>query len=144
MALELGRVNTEDLIQNNYKIIGISINKRSSTNGIFAPNFTTIDQAKANLINLIMTKKGERLMQPEFGCDIWKILFDQIIDGDIQYDVENAINEAVKSWLPNILITSVEVNSSDELKDGNQIQVSIGFAMAINPKISDSIDITLQ
>jgi len=34
-----------------------------------------------------MTRKGERVHQPDFGCDIWNVLFEQIVDGDIDYKV---------------------------------------------------------
>jgi phage baseplate assembly protein W len=78
MAIELGKVNVTDLTENDYKVLGIGINRSSNSNGIFATNYTTLTQAKDNLKNLILTKKGERLMQPEFGCDIWLVLFEQI------------------------------------------------------------------
>lgn len=144
MAIELGRVNVQDLVQNDYKSLGIGINKRSISNGIFSVNFTTIDQAKDNLINLIMTKKGERLMQPNFGCDIWNILFNPIVDQDINIEIENVIREAVDSWLPYIEITNVFIDSSDELKDNNSVNISLGFALKSNSRIKDSVNITIQ
>lgn len=144
MAIELGRVNVQDLVQNDYKSLGIGINKRSISNGIFSVNFTTIDQAKDNLTNLIMTKKGERLMQPNFGCDIWNILFNPIVDQDINIEIENVIREAVDSWLPYIEITNVFIDSSDELKDNNSVNISLGFALKSNSRIKDSVNITIQ
>ena len=53
MAIELGRFNKSDITENNYKIVGIAINEKSDSNGAFSVNFTTIDQAKSNLKNLI-------------------------------------------------------------------------------------------
>ena len=144
MAIELGKVNVQDLVQNDYKIIGTGINRRSITNGIFPVNFTTINQAKDNIVNLIMTKKGERLMQPEFGCDIWNLVFQPIVDEDIQLQVENAIIDAVNNWLPYITITSIIVNTEDELKDTNTFNVSLGFALSSNTNITDSVTITLN
>jgi phage baseplate assembly protein W len=144
MAIELGKVNVQDLVQNDYKSLGIGINRRSITNGIFPVNFTTISQAKDNLVNLIMTKKGERLMQPEFGCDIWNLIFQPIVDEDVQIQVENAIIDAVDNWLPYITITNIVVNTDDELKDINTFNVSLGFALSSNTNITDSVTITLN
>lgn len=144
MAIEIGRVNVQDLSQNDYKSLGIGINRRSISNGIFAVNFTTIDQAKDNLVNLIMTKKGERLMQPNFGCDIWNILFNPVVDGDINFEIETAITEAVNNWLPNIVITNLSINTDDELKDSNTINISIGFALKSNKRIKDVVTITIN
>ena len=78
MAIELGKVNVNDLTENDYKILGIGINKTSDSNGIFSVNYTTLTQAKDNLKNLILTKKGERIMNSEFGCDVWKVLFEPL------------------------------------------------------------------
>lgn len=144
MAIEIGKVNVQDLSQNDYKSLGIGINRRSISNGIFPVNFTTIDQAKDNLINLIMTKKGERLMQPSFGCDIWDVLFNPIVDSDISFEAETAITRAVENWLPSITITNIFVNTNDDLKDSNAINVSIGFALKSNTRIKDSVTITLN
>ena len=81
MAIELGKVNVADLAVNDYKVIGIGIDRSSNSNGIFSVNFTTLSQTRDNLKNLIMTRKGERVMYPEFGCDIWSLLFEPIING---------------------------------------------------------------
>ena len=37
--------------------------------GMWNKNYNTSAQVKDNLRNLILTMKGERVMQPEFGCD---------------------------------------------------------------------------
>ena len=36
MAIELGRVNVNDLTENNYKVLGIGINRNSDSGGIFS------------------------------------------------------------------------------------------------------------
>ena len=91
MAIEIGRVSTKDLTSNSYKSLGIGINRRSDSNGIFATNYTTIKQTRDNLINLIMTRKGERVMQPDFGCNIHRLIFEPIYGVDIKDRVIDAI-----------------------------------------------------
>jgi len=93
MAIELGKVKVDDLVENDYKVLGIGINQSSNSNGVFSTNFTTLQQAKNNLKSLILTKKGERLMQPDFGCDVWKVLFEPI--DNIEVSIENSIINAV-------------------------------------------------
>jgi phage baseplate assembly protein W len=83
-------------------------------------------------------------MQPEFGCDIWNLIFQPIVDEDIQLQVENAIIDAVNNWLPYITITSIVVYTEDELKDTNTFNVSLGFALSSNTNITDSVTITLN
>ena len=144
MAIELGKVNVTDLAVNDYKVLGIGINEVSDSNGIFATNFTTLSQAKSNLTNLILTKKGERVGQPNFGCDIWKILFEPITDGEIDYEVERVISEAVSIWLPYLEIDEIIVDYNDEYKDVNKFGVEINFSLKSNRSLSESVTINVN
>ena len=107
MAIELGRINVNDLAENNYKSLGVGFGRKSNSNGIFAVNYTTLTQAKDNLVNLILTKKGEREMQPDFGCDIHNLIFEQIVEESIATDIENSILDAVNIWLPYINVDNI-------------------------------------
>lgn len=144
MAIELGKVNVTDLSINDYKVLGIGINETSNVGGVFATNFTTLTQAKSNLTNLILTKKGERVLQPEFGCDIYKVLFEQIIDGEIDYEVERVISEAVNIWLPYLEINEIIVDYNDEYKDANKFGVEINFSLKSNRNLSESVTINVN
>ena len=143
MAIELGKVNVTDLVENDYKILGIGINQSSNNNGIFSTNYTTLTQAKNNLINLILTKKGERLMQPDFGCDVWKILFEPIND-NIEVSIENSIIKAVSILLPYLNINEIIFDYDENDIDTNRIALDIKFSLASNPALSESIQINVE
>ena len=54
-----------------------------------------IDLIKTDLLNHFYTKKGERVMQPEFGTIIWDLLFDPFteeIAGQIRGDIERILD----------------------------------------------------
>jgi len=144
MALELGKYNVSDLKENDYKVLGISINETSNSNGAFAVNFTTINQAKSNLQNLILTKKGERLMQPEFGCDIWKILFEPIIEGNIESKIEETILDAVNTWLPYLNIDTILFDYDDNDIDTNTVALEIQFSLKSNSSVGSSVTIDIK
>jgi phage baseplate assembly protein W len=144
MAIELGKINVTDLKQNNYKVLGIGINTSSNKNGIFATNYTTLSQAKNNLINLIMTKKGERVMQPEFGCDIWKLIFEPIIRDDIDNKIEFTINDAVKKWLPYLNIDEIVFDYDDASIDKHTISLDIKFSLISNTNMTDALSIEIK
>ena len=144
MAIELGKVNVTDLTENDYKILGIGINKNSDKGGIFAVNYTTLTQAKDNLKNLILTRKGERIMNPTFGCDIWKVLFDQM-DGDIiETKIESAILDAVSNWLPYLNIDEIIFDYDDNDIDNNRINLEIKFSLLSNPNLGESVKINVN
>jgi len=144
MAIELGKFNVTDLKENDYKILGIGINKSSNQGGIFAVNYTTLTQAKDNITNLLMTKKGERIAQPEFGCDIWNLLFEPIVDGDIDTKVETSIIDAVSKWLPYLTINEIFVDYGNEKKDSNRIGIEISFALSSNPNLTELVKVNIN
>jgi phage baseplate assembly protein W len=144
MAIELGKVNVTDLTENDYKVLGIGINRSSNSNGIFATNYTTLTQAKDNLKNLILTKKGERLMQPEFGCDIWLVLFEQISEGIIEAKIESYIVDAVSQWLPYLNIDEIIFDYDSNDIDNNRIGLDIKFSLKNNSNLSESVQINVN
>lgn len=145
MAIEIGKVNKTDLVENDYKVLGIGINQSSNSNGIFSVNFTTISQAKQNLKNLILTRKGERIMQPEFGCDIYKILFEPIIDdASFEDKISNTIINATNSWLPYLNVDRINYFFDEKEIDKHTINIEILFSLKSNPKISESIQINVN
>lgn len=144
MAIELGKVNVTDLTQNDYKVLGIGINRSSDKGGIFSVNYTSLTQAKDNLKNLILTKKGERTLNPTFGCDIWKVLFEQMESGLIETQIENTILDAVSNWLPYLNIDEIIFDYDDNDIDNNTIKLDIKFSLISNPNLGESVQITVN
>lgn len=144
MAIELGKVNVVDLTENNYKILGIGINRVADNGGIFPVNYTTLSQAKDNLKNLILTKKGERVMNPEFGCDVWRVLFEQLVEEQIEVQIENTILDAVSKWLPYLNIDEIIFDYDNTDIDNNKINLEVKFSLVSNPNLSESVNITIN
>ena len=144
MAIELGRINVNDLAENDYKSLGIGFGRKSSSNGIFAVNYTTLTQAKDNLINLILTKKGEREMQPDFGCDIHNLIFEQIVEESIATDIENSILDAVNIWLPYINVDNIVFDYDDNDIDTNRITLEVQFSLKSNPSLTETLNVSIN
>jgi hypothetical protein len=144
MATELGRFNTQDLSINADKVLGIGINKQSDSNGIFAVNYTTLSQAKDNIVNLIMTRKGERTMQPEFGCDIWQLIFEPVTTDSLEFEIESTIIEAVNTWLPYLNIDQILFDYDTNDIDNHKIYLQIAFSLRINRDFGESVTILVE
>lgn len=69
-----------------------------------------IELAKQDLLNHIMTKKGERVMAPEFGSIVWDYLFDPLtpaVEKLIRDDIEDIISQDVR--FVNLGVNVIEV-----------------------------------
>jgi len=103
---------------------------------LFSQTKTVLEQAKSNLRNLLLTTPGERVGQPDFGCNLIDILFDQNIV-EISNKVDEIIREAVIQQLPYIIINDVFVSSS--VDDINQLNIQIEFSVSLQPDVFDSL-----
>lgn len=59
--------------------IGVSLPLSHGDQGFFAKTKTTLDQARSNIRNLLLTIKGERLGNPTFGSNLYRVLFEQMM-----------------------------------------------------------------
>jgi len=103
---------------------------------LFNQTKTVLEQAKSNLRNLLLTTKGERVGQPEFGCNLIDILFDQNIV-EISDKVDEIIREAVSQQLSYIIINDIFVGSA--VDDSNQLNIQLEFSVALQPDTFDSL-----
>lgn len=84
---------------------------------------------KSDLLHLLLTNKGERLYLPNFGANLRQYIFepnDQIASNSIK----NEINEAIKSFLPNLQVTELTVTPSTE--NQHAVIVRIDYIVTIS------------
>ncbi len=120
--------------RNNDIFIGIRYPLGFSPEGFFFKTKTILEQSKANMRNLLLTSKGERVMQPDFGSRLLDIVFDQ--GSNIPTRIEEEIREVVGVQLPYININNVFVV---QLTDTNQVDVSIEFSTSLEPDALDTL-----
>jgi len=65
---------------------------------------------------ILGTAKGERVMRPDFGCDIHKFSF-AVINTSTLTLIKSAIEEALVLWEPRIEVREVET-STERLAEG--------------------------
>ena len=121
---------------------GITLPAKRGETGYFEQAFTSYDQAKSNLKNLLLTSEGERVMQPEFGVGLQRLLFEPL-DGQLEQKLEEVITTKVNYWLPYITIDTIDVEMTDEMKDMNRANMSIGFRVG-NQIETQEITFTVQ
>jgi len=135
MAVILGQKVVKDTVEFNDYAIGISLPIQIG-NVAFNQTFQTIDQIKSNIKNLLLTKRGERVMQPEFGSGLQEVLF-EFNDDELSEKIETTITTAIERYIPSVSIENIIVESTDALKDSNQVNISLTFRVEGNQNVQN-------
>jgi phage baseplate assembly protein W len=94
--------------------------------GKFPVSYTTEEQALSNLKNLLLTYPGERFMQPTFGVRIKDRVFEQNTP-ELVVQLNKEIQDAIKYWLPYILVKNINISNQEEGDISNYLFVKITF-----------------
>ena len=96
--------------------------------GVFDLSYTTEEQAISNFKNLLLTTKGERYMQPNFGSSIRNLLFEQNTR-NIKEFLEDELRQDIEYWLPYIRLNEINVVRQP---DQYSLRVEINFKIVTN------------
>jgi phage baseplate assembly protein W len=120
--------------------IGITLPITNGNTGMFAQSTSLLQQVKSNFKNLILTRKGERIMQPEFGCDLHALLFENIT-GDTLESAKFAVTNATEQWMPFLEIISVDAINTPS--NPNAIDMTVVYRFRNNPNVTDTITVSV-
>ena len=102
----------------------------NETNSFIQMNQVSKDSYSSNLLLLLLTQKGERYYEPDYGTNLLKFIFEPN-DGLTSGDIEEEIRNTVSLYMPEIKIKSVNFNwnedDSGEPISDNQLNVNIKF-----------------
>ena len=121
------------------KLEGISVSLPlvyDSVDGPYELNKTLKDVVKQNLKNLVLTSPGERIMLPEFGAGIRRLLFEPITP-TISSQAKEKISTQISKFMPFVEIEQILILTSDEDASLSPNAVRIILKYNIGP-INDS------
>ena len=121
--------------------IGLKLPFTRDRAGLFGQTETTLEQAGYNIHNLLLTAKGERVMQPDFGSDLRALLFEQHTD-DLEKRVEEAILDSASTWLSYVKVEGVNIIQKDNTP--NTINVDITFSLSYEPNRFNTITLNVE
>lgn len=70
-----------------------------------------VDQIKADLLQLLLTNPGERVMMPDFGTPLRKLIFEPN-DSSLEIQAREMIITSIRTWEPRVVITNIQITSS--------------------------------
>jgi hypothetical protein len=80
-----------------------------------------IEQA---IFMILSTPKGQRVMRPEFGCQVHELVFD-LNDANTAGLAEYYVKEALEMWEPRIIVQKVDARADPE--DAGRLVIAIQY-----------------
>ena len=114
-----------------------TISSARKTGGVFTVNFTTRDQVKDNIRNLVLTSPGERHYHPNFGVGVYELLFDNATD-DVLSLIEERIGGQIEYWLPYVTLHEAFVSRAQN--NPNRVNIGVTYS-AYNNIDKEIVDI---
>jgi phage baseplate assembly protein W len=129
------RVNPLDLQKN----IAIGVALPFNAPGVFKSTYTTKDQIKSNLVNLLLTDIGERVMNPGFGTTLRRFIFSGITETNIE-ELKISIINSIAIYIPEITIREISIVPNT---DYNLISLYIDYVLNIS-NTPDQVTVQFQ
>ena len=104
---------------------------------VFTQTYTTQEQIRSNIINYILTDKGERVFNPTFGSNIRKSVFENITQ-DLLQTLEVTLNDDLSNYFRSVNFIEIKITPD---YDENIISISIQYS--IYNGVLDEINIIL-
>jgi phage baseplate assembly protein W len=131
------RVDPRDLNKNT----AIGVKLPFNAPGVFYSTFSTKEQIRFNVVNLVLTAKGERVENPNFGTNVRSQLFNQI-DQSTFSDLELDLVESIQTYIPNVRVTRVNFSQGGEYND-NTLVVTISYQILISNEV-DTVTVNFE
>jgi phage baseplate assembly protein W len=122
-------------------------NRYRDLNLSFLPNpirkdistLSDVDAVRQSVMNLILTKHYERPFHPEIGCNVTKLLFDNLTSITALM-IKRSIQDVIQNFEPRVNLISVDVIANF---DGNGYDVTIAF-FVLNVRDAVTVDFFLE
>jgi phage baseplate assembly protein W len=90
---------------------GIDFPFRDSLEGKFLKMTGTPErEIRADLIHLLLTKKGSRYFLPDFGTGLLEYIFEPL-DGPTFKNIESEIRDSVQKYMPQLQLTNISITA---------------------------------
>jgi hypothetical protein len=133
--------NVREIDRDDDIYVGIEFPLDYSQEGFFRKTKTIRQQVKSNIRNLLLTEKGERVFQPNFGSNLKSLLFEQITPTTLE-NIENNIRESLSTWLPYVNVNNLVAVQDD--RNLNQVLISLEYSTTLEPDALDTITFTFE
>jgi phage baseplate assembly protein W len=104
-------------------------------------NESVASKVRSQIMHVVFTPKGQRIMAPEFGTDLIKAIFEQS-DGETWDLVKKEVGDAVSKFVPNAVIDDIQVVQNTEVE--SEVFVKLMYTVSYgNKSVSDAVVVKL-
>ena len=138
MAL-IQRKDRSKLIQNRpiiFSDLDVNLSKTSGVSDIL--RYVHEESVKSSIRNIVLTDRTERFFNANFGCDVRKMLFENM-EPSSETAIKALIENAIENFEPRAQIISVVVSAQEEL---NAYSITVVFN-TINSTEQQTLDLIL-
>lgn len=124
------------------KFLGLQYPLTRTPRGILAQK-KNIDQIKADLLQLLLTNPGERVMMPLFGTPLRELFFNPN-DELLVEEAKRMLAESLKVWEPRIVVTNIIITNGidkNSLHPDDSLE-DVGHILGIKIQFVDPSNIT--
>jgi uncharacterized protein len=97
-----------------------------NSEAVFGSTYTTKEQVKSNLLNVLLTEPGERVFKPNFGVGLRGQLFENNIK---KGELNDRILHQVTKYIPQVELTKVTVDKSP---DSHELYIGVFYKIIMN------------
>lgn len=107
----------------------------SGSVGYFQMTGTQLDAVASNLRVLLLTNRGERPMNFDFGCNLREFLFEQSTRDELGQRVADRVIQQVVRWMPFVTLVTLNVlfTEDDPSVPENAMLLSLTFKLTSRP-----------
>lgn len=135
MAFQIQKIYPLDLEPR--KAIGVDL--PFSGKAVFNSNYLTKDAIRNNLINYFLTNKGERYLNPSFGSNIRKLLFENINQDSLD-DIKDMVSDDISNYFPRVNPIVFELTAAP---DSNTVRFYMKYSIQ-DTNIEDELLINIE
>lgn len=121
------------------RFINITYPFKNSPNGFFLNlNSTDAEAIKSDLMHLLLTRKGQRLYNPDFGTNLLKYIFEP--NDTLTFEaLRDEVTNTIKRYLPNLSIKNISITESED----SEYAAIIRIDYVITDNVFDIVDFVI-
>lgn len=84
------------------------------------------EKVRQSIMMILSTAKGERVMRPDFGCDIHSFVF-ATLDRSTLTQINSAVSEALMRWEPRIDVN--DITMTNDKAHGGRLLIELNYTI---------------